>query len=236
MSSVFPDKIDNIPKFLDITENDSILLKDFRTHIANNDFYQAKQAFNSIENGSQKIISANKMNKIKDCIIALENFYKTDIARYTDKKQSEWQGIIDRFYFKGEYSSQTIYDINNIVEFREEGQNYLYIKINNEQSAGLPPNDSRYWRKLTIEGLQGTTEAGTTAFMFTWKSSQSYMVNNIVSYNNKWWICTKQNSNQEPREGSSYWKLIMESMQAIYPVQKEMPPNQEINELWFEVL
>ena len=236
MGSVFPNQIDNIPKFLDVTSKDGVLLKEFEKYMQANDLANANAVLNEIDNANQKIITATKMNQLRDCIIALENFYKTDIKQYTNQKQSEWQGIIDRFQFKGMYSSSINYEINNFVLFSDKGEYNLYIKTGANNVSSIPPNDERYWRKLTIKGHQGDSPVGATTFMFEWVSSQPYQENAIVAHNNKWWICLKPNTNSEPIEGSLDWKLIVEALQARYPVQKSMPVSQSKGELWFEVL
>ena len=236
MGSTFPNQIDAIPKFLDVTQRDGALLKEFEKYMQANDFARANQVLKNIDNADQKIISASRMNHLKDCIIALENFYKTDIKQYTNQKQAEWQSIINRFQFKGNYSSSTFYEVNNFVLYQEKGKYDLYIKTQGKNEANIPPIDTRYWRKLTVEGEKGESPAGETVFMFNWKSSQPYKTHEIVSHNNKWWVCLNPNTNSEPLKGNSNWKIVMESLQASYPVQKPMPASQEKGELWFEVI
>ena len=236
MGSTFPNQIDEIPKFLDVTQKDGALLKEFEKYMQANDLTRANQVLKNIDNADQKIISAERMNKLRDCIIALENFYKTDIEQYTNQKQSEWQGIIDRFQFKGSYSSSVPYEVNNFVLHQEKGEYNLYIKTNGIKESNIPPNDTRYWRKLTVTGEKGDSPVGETVFMFEWLSSQPYEVNEIVSHNNKWWICLKPNTNSEPLDGNLNWRVVMESLQANYPIQKQMPVSQAKGELWFEVM
>ena len=236
MSSNFPNEIDDIPSFLDVTSRDGDLLQQYKLYIQQNDMTNARRVFSQIENADRKIISANKMNKIRDALIALEVFYKTDIVNYTNQKELEWKDIIDMFKFKGLYSNSVIYDVNNIVAYADKGDNHLYIKTNINNKAGIIPTDERYWRKITVKGEKGDPPTGSTIFMFDWNSSQNYKIDSIVSHNNKWWIAVKQNSNSEPKENNINWKLIMEAMQSTYPIQKEEPTAQGLGEIWFEVI
>lgn len=236
MASKFPTEIDSIPLFLDVTKNDGNLIKQFEQYMAVNDFANANNILTQIENADQKIISADRLNKLRDCIIALELFYGENINGYITNKQSQWQGIIDQFKFVGIYSSSTQYKINNIVLFQTNGDYYLYIRTNGDGLANKPPTDTNYWRVLTVKGERGITQSGETTFYFDWVLNQTYAINSIVSHNNKWWASLKENINSEPMEGNSNWQLVMVAMQTLYPVQEDQPLAQQVGELWFEVI
>ena len=236
MPSTFPNQIDNISLFLDINSSDGSLIKEFETYMANNDFLNASIVLNKIENVDQKIITATRMNQLRDCIIALEQFYGSDIESYISNKQNQWQSVVDQFKFIGTYSSSYQYKVNNIVSFQLNGEYLLYIRTYGDGISNKPPTDTNYWRVLTVKGERGISTDNSTTFYFDWISSQTYSVNSIVSRNNKWWIALKQNINSEPVEGSLDWQLVMSSMQAIYPIQSSQPLSQNVGELWFEVI
>lgn len=236
MASTFPEQIDSIPLFLDVTGQDGELIKQFEQYMQANDFVNANIVLNKIENANQKILSAERINKLRDCIIALENFYGGEIEPYITNKQSEWQGIIDEFKYTGNYSSSIPYNINNIVLFQTNGDFYLYIRTNGDGLANKPPTDTNYWRVLTIKGERGITSNEETTFYFEWVSNQTYSVNSIVSHNNQWWVAIKENINSEPMDGNYNWQLVMVAMQTLYPVQEDQPLAQQVGELWFEVI
>ena len=236
MSSTFPEQRDSIPLFLDITNNDGVLIKQFEQYMTTNDFANANNILNQIENVNQKIISATRLNQLRDCIIALETFYGENIESYITNKQNQWQGVIDQFKFVGLYSSSTQYKINNIVLFQTNGDYCLYIRTNGDGLANKPPTDNNYWRVLTIKGERGITTSGETTFYFDWESNQTYAINSIVSHNSQWWIALKENINSEPMEGNTNWQLVMIAMQTLYPIQEDQPLTQQVGELWFEVI
>lgn len=236
MASNFPTEIDSIPLFLDVTDKDGNLIKQFEQYMSVNDFSNANAILNQIENADQKIISASRLNKLRDCIIALETFYGENIESYITNKQSQWQGIIDQFKFIGTYSSSVQYKINNIVLFQTNGDYYLYIRTNGDGLANKSPTDTNYWRVLTIKGERGITTSRETTFYFDWVSNQTYAINSIVSHNSQWWASLKENINSEPMEGNSNWQLVMVAMQTLYPVQEDQPLAQQVGELWFEVI
>lgn len=236
MASTFPNKVDSIPLFLDVTDNDGVLLKKFEEYMSINDFTNANKILSQIENADQKIVSADKLNKLRDCILALEKFYGTDFKPYIDNKQNSWQGIIDQFSFQGLYSSSKTYKINNMILFQKDGDYHFYIRTGGDGLSNKVPTDTNYWRDLTIKGERGISPNGQTVFYFDWVANQTYAINSIVSRGSEWWVALKQNINSEPQEGNPNWRLVMRAMQTLYPVQSDRPLTQQNGELWFEVI
>lgn len=236
MPSTFPQKKDVIDTFIDVSASDTSLLKSFETYMINGDFINANKILSQISNADRKIITANRLNQIIDCLNAVEQFYGTDIKPYISQKQVQWQSIIDQFRLVDTYSSSIQYKVNNMVLYYIEGDYNLYIRTNGDGLAGYPPTDTRYWRALTVKGEQGQSYNELTTFYFDWKSNQTYSKNAIVVHNNQWWISLQENIGQEPLEGSKYWSLVMRAMQTIYPVQTPEPVGQIKGELWFEVM
>ncbi len=236
MASTFPNKIDEIPLFLDVTNEDGILLKKFEEYMSKNDFANANKILNQIENAKQKILSATRINQLRDCILALEKFYGTDFKPYVENKQNTWQSVINQFQFKNIYSSSVGYKINNMVLFQIDGDYHIYIRTSGDGLSNKPPTDKNYWRDLTIKGERGISSSEQTTFYFDWVSNQTYAVNSIVSRGSEWWIALKENINSEPQEGNPNWRLVMRAMQTLYPIQSDQPLVQQKGELWFEVI
>lgn len=235
MASTFPQQIDIIPLFMDLTNADMTNVNNFQNAMNSGDFNKANQYLNLIENANQKIINASRLNKLRDAVLALEEFYKDDIEDYVSQKQAEWLGIINRFNYMDIYLPYVAYQVNNIVRYTTNGEENLYIKTD-PSAPNNPPTDKRYWRKLTIKGERGINSNGETTFYFDWQSAQTYNTNAIVSYADKWWIAKKITVGNPPQEGSEYWDMIMSSMQSLYPVSSSQPDNQNVGELWFEVI
>lgn len=236
MASTFPTTIDIIPLFKDITQEDATLLSQFQEAIKVGNFTLASTYLNQITDANQKIVSAQRLNKLRDCILEIEDFYKNDIQPYINTKQSKWKSRINQFDYKGIYNSTVTYKKNNMVLYSINGLNQLYIYINNTQSSNKEPANTTYWRVLTIQGQRGESSTVTSSvFAFNWESAQLYSINTIVYYNNCWWISKVENQNQTPQENSDYWDLVLKVEQPIYPIQSYKPTNQSIGELWFKI-
>src|SRR5574344_823080 len=124
MASTFPNQIDNIPSFLDVTQSDAQLLSTFQTAMRNGDFNTANLTLQQISNYNQKIVSAERLNKLRDAILAIENFYNTTVYTYIENKQTEWQNIINQFSYQGDWNNSTQFLTNNIVKYNINGQDY----------------------------------------------------------------------------------------------------------------
>lgn len=232
----FPNNIDNFSVFLNMSQNDYQLIKQYQEAIQVGNMALAQQIFNQIPQGGQKIITALRFNQLREAILAMEEFYGTDIKPYITTKQTEWQGIVNQFSYKGNFNSTTQYETNNIVQYTYNGLTQLYINIyQGVTPIGIYPINTTYWRVFTIQGQQGESGVGAT-FAFAWDSSVSYALNTIVVFNNTWWNCTQANQNQQPTEGSDYWQPILYVTQSIYPIQTAQPPSQKTGELWFKVV
>lgn len=230
----YPNNFDNFISFLNITASDGLLIKQYFQAIQNNDPALANQIFAQIPSGSQKILTANGLNKFSQCLVALERFLSDDIEPYVTEKQIEWQQIIEDFSWQGQYSSTTQYYLNNYVTYTTAGLTNLYIATA-QPPIGTVPTNTSYWRVLTIRGQKGATGTG-LAFTGTWDSATSYVVNNCVTYNDALWGCLVANTNQVPYEGSTYWQLIYKAGVTIYPVSADQPAQQEDGALWFQIL
>lgn len=235
-NSTFPHKIDNIPLFLDVSQDDGELIKQFEEYMLKNDFNNANMVLHKIDSYDQKIITADRLNLLRSCILALEKFYGTDFKPYIEGKQKEWEAIVDKFSFKGIYSDSISYGRNNMVLFYLKGEYHMFIKTTDDRTPGIVPIDTNNWRDLTVKGETGITNSFSTNFCFEWKSSQNYTKHDIVSFKNEWWIALKSNLDSAPKRGNDNWELILNALQPKYPVQELMPENQAVGELWFKVV
>ena len=220
---------------INMVASDGSLIKAYQEAMENGNIALAQNYYSQITNANQKFIDATKMNTLMDTCVALERFYKTDIQPYIVNKQSEWQGIINQFSYKNVYSEDVQYAVNNFVLYNFNGINFLYICINTPPTAGITPTNTTYWRQLTIQGVKGDSGDG-LSFLYAWNSGTDYNLQDLVTFDNILWGCIQPNSNQQPYEGSPYWKKAGSIQQIIYPLQPNAPTGQSIGELWFQTL
>lgn len=76
MATSFPGSIQTFPTMLDLTSADVIIVKNYQEAILSGNFALAAQYLASIQNGNQKLITADYLNTINDTLIALQQFYE----------------------------------------------------------------------------------------------------------------------------------------------------------------
>jgi len=231
-NTTFPNTVDTIVEKMDVLASDGAMIAKYQDYMQSGDYTNASITLNSIPNVSKKIITANDLNVFRDCILALERFYKDDIQEYTEEKQQEWENTIDAFAYKGSYQYVQYYK-NNYVSYNNNGKTLLYLATKTPPK-GTAPDNNNYWRELTIKGEKGESGKGLT-FMWDWNSSDSYSTDDVVIHNNIVWGCRNSNTNSEPEEtNTSYWEKLMTISPEIYPVQTDEPSSKQDGELWFQ--
>ncbi len=254
-NTVFPDAIQTFAKYLDITQSDAVIYNSAIEAMIAGNLTQAQALLNSIPNVNQKALTAEKLNRITDTVQALQQYYAQDIDVKVAGYQTTWEDIINKFQYKGVWAAGA-YNRNNMVSYASnepatDKALYLYIATKDISSsvgnpytdyesaisAGTTPN----WYRITIRGRQGASGASQSAvsFKFIWDSLTNYTVNDIVVYENKWWIAITSNINVTPSESTAQWALMLDGdLVSQYPVQANQPMNNEqmIGDLWFQLI
>ena len=74
-------------------------------------------------------------------------------------------------------------------------------------------------------------------FKNEWDSTVSYSLGNLVIYNgNVYSSLQNANLNQNPATATSYWKQEFATTMMQIPVQSVQPTNQNIGDLWFQLI
>lgn len=231
--TTFPDQVQTFVTMLNMALADAPAVKGYQQAMQDGNNALAQQYYSQIANVNQKFIDATKMNTLMDTCVALQNFYLTDIQPYVDNLQTAWTDRVDQFNYVGDYSASTLYAVNNFVTYTVNGTRNVYICIK-VPPLGTSPTNITYWRKLSIQGVQGISGEG-LSFRYAWSSAETYYPQDVVVYNNVVWGCISQNSNQTPQSGSIYWRAIYSPQQVVYPFSYEEPQNMGLGFLWFKI-
>lgn len=233
-NTTFPNTQDTFKTFLDVVASDGQLVGQYQAAINSGNITLANQLLQQIPAYTQKLLTAQDLNKFVDASLALERFYQSDIVPYVNTKQSEWQDIVDQFTYKGVYSSSTQYAVNNYVAFTMNDVTQLYIVVVTPP-VGTFPTDTTYWRLLTIRGPRGLSGEG-ISFAGSWSADTAYTTQDCVSYENALWGAIANNTAQIPSEGSEYWKLLYRGTPTVYPLSATQPATQQDGDLWFKIV
>lgn len=229
--SNFPDSIDSFTTWLNVVASDGPLIQQYITAMNAGNQALANQILTQIPQGSQKIIKATDLNLITSAVLAVERFYKENIADYVQNKQEEWLNIINQFTYIGAWSNGTAYVQNNIVSYIVSGVTLLFIATSNPPTGTVPTN-TQYWRPLSVQGTQGESGPG-LSYRQEWNSTTQYSVNDCVTYSGAVWMALQANQNSIPGQNESYWKNIISFGAVAYPIQDTEPTGQAAGGLWF---
>ena len=231
--TTFPDDIQSFVTMLNMSVEDGAAVTGYQQAMQAGNNTLARQYYSQITNANQKFIDATKMNTLMDTCVALQKFYKTDIEPYIQSQQTIWGNRINQFNYVGDYSASTLYAVNNFVTYTASGVRNIYICVK-VPPIGTAPTNTTYWRKLSIQGIQGPSGEN-LSFRYAWDSGEVYYPQDVVVYDNVVWGCLVQNSNQTPQSGSTYWRSIYSPQQVVYPFSAQEPTNMEAGFLWFKI-
>ena len=229
--TVFPEGVDTFTQWLDITASDGPLIRQYTEAMNNGNTVLANQILAQIPSGTQKIIKANDLNKLTQGMLAVERFYETDIKPYVEEKQTVWERLINRFEYKGVWSSGTSYEKTNLVSYTQFGMEFMYIATK-DSPVGTPVTNTAYWRVFTIQGLPGQSGEG-FVYRKEWTPFVRYSANDAVTYSGALWGAIKPSQGVEPGPNSDTWKVIMLLKATKYPIQDTEPQGQTAGDLWF---
>lgn len=249
----FPDAIQTFTEYLDITQSDVSAYNAAIEAMLKGDLSQAQSLLSFIPDIDKKVLTAEKLNMMTDTIQALQDFYGKDITSKLEEYQTRWEAVINQFSYMGTWTNKA-YKKNSMVSYGATGVGvdrtlYLYIATKDINSGSNPYDDyenaiatsvTPNWFRLTIKGSRGDSGGGQgeVVFRFNWNPTETYQVNDIVVYDNRWWIALKENTNVVPSVNGLDWSVMLESnIVATYPVQANQPANdvQKVGDLWFQL-
>jgi hypothetical protein len=160
----------------------------------------------------QYIVDVEKWNKFGDILINMQKFFKDNTEVYILQKQQEFQNEIDKFAYKGVYNSSTQYYKNNVVEFFDGVTTQLFLAL--QDSKGISPTNTTYWRILTLRGPQGERGADGIGLSFkgAWNSATTYSINDGVQFGGMLFASLANNNlNNTPdmSADTAYWSRVV---------------------------
>lgn len=226
-----PDSIQDILEFKDIDQLDVSKLKEAQDLMMQAKFEEAYDIINMISDYSKKMITAERMNIIKDTCLALQRFYKTDIKPYINTKQAEWQNILNLFKYIGIWQSNIQYEKNNIVGKLVDGNLILYLCVE-RPTLGTSIDNATYYRQVSFVGRQGESGTGLT-YRGSWSASENYYKEDWVIDENIWYICNTNNANMKPSSNPIVWQPFLSSTIPSIQMQSTTPSRLTDGEIWF---
>ena len=196
----FPDKIDTIDNFIDITLDALPLAEEYYRRYNSGDIAGANQILIDNPNLKYSYIGASTLNPIVDAIKAMQLFYRDDVQQY----------LMNIVQHKGDFSATTKYTKYNTVSYLHNSALEVFMCISHDTPIGTLPTDLRYWIPLTMRGEKGESGIGLSAYG-AWNPLVTYPPDAMVAYNNALWGSIVENTNIVPSEtATATWYKIIE--------------------------
>lgn len=142
----------------------------------------------------------------------LRNSFQTETEAFVEQKHNELQAKIDKFQYKGVYDALTQYYKNNVVEFFDGSTTQLFLAL--QDSKGITPTNTTYWRKLTLQGPQGERGSDGIGLHFrgAWNADIAYSLHDGVQYGGALFASLVDNNiGNIPNlsEDTTYWARVI---------------------------
>lgn len=228
--SIFPDEIDSFVRKRDLTYNEIALFNEYRTlKLKPNRTPEENDRLNELTNLlRESSFLPDDLNKLQDCIINLETFFKNQTEDYILQKQQEFNVEIQKFSYKGQYNSTTTYQMWNVVTYNHE----TYVSKQNNNMGHIPVGDSTdsWWFKAASRGSQGLPGIG-LVFVGEYNNAVTYQPGQAVSYQGDIYYCIQTTVGNLPTD-TTYWRLFLSG---VRPVIQDTPPSTPIlGMLWID--
>lgn len=215
-------------RYQDIQIPDVALQQQFENNVSQGQYSQALALLTSnAEQLSGKAFIADLVNALTNGILTLEQLFETNVIEYLDNLEADYQTLIDNFKKIGIWNINLPYNQGNFVVYN----NLIYLCIKNAP-INTQITNTTYWLEV---GLRGATGApGLDVIMrYNWSSSAYYQVNDVVIYDNNFYVCITPNSNIFPTL-SYYWQPFLDLGKAEIYVWPNPPAKFSDNTVWIQ--
>lgn len=175
-----------------------------------------------------KVFIASTINTIVSGLLTLEGYYNTGVTVFLSNLATQYQQMINNLKRAGNWNATLQYTPYNFVRYNDE----IYMCIE-QPPIGTLPTDDTYWLYLNIRGIDG--DPGIDVVMrYDWNGTDTYNINDLVVYNDTWWVALQQNTNVVPGEDANVWLEFVYISKTEINVNVNPPRMSSNNTVWFK--
>lgn len=124
---------------------------------------------------------------------------KLDSTGHIPTNTTYWDNVSKAFTWKDAYNASTPYTVFDAVSYL--GSSYICIL----NSTNNIPTNTTYWSPMALKGEKGATLSPKGAY----SGIETYLENDLVSYEGSTWTCKQTSTGNIPVIGSSYWDIFV---------------------------
>ncbi len=222
LSNQFPDEIDALTRFSDVTPEYLSTVKQYYAFLEQDNLSSANALLEDNPALKTMIINAENLNKFVDIAISLERFYRDEVEDY----------LVNIVKYKGAWNENTAYTKYDVVTYAREDNIEAYMGIVLDIPLGILPTNTTYFVPMVVRGPQGVSGTG-LSYRYAWSSIQQYQADDCVAYKNALWAAKRDNVGAIPQDGSGDWELVLGIPSQI--TVSELPPvDLSVGYLWYK--
>ena len=162
-NTLFPDSIQALPQFANLTNDDTAHYIAYLQAIIAGNLDNANYHLSLIN--PDALVNAMKLNTLSDTIGAIQDLYgsTTTFSDIVNEKQTEWEEILAKFSYVGEWQEPRIY--NSDISFMQDEivwyDNAIWkCKVNN--TVNQIPQEGTYWTQYYVKNSMVSFTDATT--------------------------------------------------------------------------
>ena len=177
---------------------------------------------------SGKAYLAEVINTLTNGVLYLENLYDTNVTSFLASALNHYDFLIDSFTNRYVWNQAVTYVLFNFVTYNNE----TYMALG-DVPVGTLPTDTTYWLHVSIRGEAGAEGLDLT-LRYDWDNAVTYVVNDVVSYNNKLYVAIQPNVNVAPDTDTTMWMLLIDFDLGKIVVSLTAPENPNDDDVWLQ--
>lgn len=220
-----------VRRWQDLSLSNRNLMQQFSQYFREGYFSQALALIMNNDDIDSEAVMPICFNMIHMALEYLQNLYYNAVEVKLAEDEQLFQTMLNNYINKKEYQADVQYEMYNFVVY--DKQVYMCLK----QSTGNLPTDTEYWVLIGLKGEVGATSIN-VQLKDVWDKTVSYVVNDVVTYENVMYIALKANINVQPDTTPSTWQVFMKFPRAKVIVSETEPTDEqlEIGGQWWKIL
>jgi hypothetical protein len=220
-----------VRRWQDLSLSNRNLMQQFSQYFRGGYFSQALALIMNNDDIDSETVMPICFNMIHTALKYLQNLYYNAVEVKLAEDEQLFQTMLNNYINKKEYQADVQYEMYNFVVY--DKQVYMCLK----QSTGNLPTDTEYWVLIGLKGEVGATSID-VQLKDVWDKTVSYVVNDVVTYENVMYIALKANTNVQPDTAPSTWQVFMKFPKARVIVSETEPTDEqlEVGGQWWKIL